>query len=119
MNIQKEREAFESATNIYHCIYNADLNYYFSCSKFVGEKAEIEVNAGWKAWQAAKAQAVPEGFVLVPVQCPDPDFADMLFDELRKNAIGTFGDDMLIHFSNIDEKKIWALMIEAARGGNE
>ncbi|MEG2273367.1 MAG: hypothetical protein RSC05_13950 [Acinetobacter sp.] len=59
-----------------------------------------------------------EGCVVVPVQCPDPDFADMLFDELRKNAIGTFGDDMLIHFSNIDEEKIWALMIEAARGGN-
>lgn len=58
-----------------------------------------------------------EGCVVVPVQCPDPDFADMLFDELRKNAIGTFGDDMLIHFSNIDEGKIWALMIEAARGG--
>ena len=66
MDIQKEREAFEAATNIYHCIYNADLNYYFSGSKFVGDKAETQVNAGWKAWQAAKAQAVPEGFVLVP-----------------------------------------------------
>ena len=60
-----------------------------------------------------------DGCVVVPVQCPDPDFADMLFDELRKNAIGTFGDDMLIHFSNIDEEKIWALMLEAARGVNE
>lgn len=90
MDLQKEREAFEAVTNTYHCIYNADLNYYFSGSKFVGDKAEIEVNAGWKAWQAAiarmevrintldemllnqgealaqaKAQAVPEGFVLV------------------------------------------------------
>ena len=66
MDLQKEREAFEAVTNTYHCIYNADLNYYFSGSKFVGDKAEIEVNAGWKAWQA-KAQAVPEGFVLVPM----------------------------------------------------
>ena len=56
-----------------------------------------------------------EGCVVVPVQCPDPDFADMLFDELRKNAIGTFGDDLLIHFSDIDEEKIWALMVEAAK----
>lgn len=69
--------------------------------------------------QAAKAQAVPDGFVVVPVQCPDPDFADSLFDELSKKAIGEFGDDLLIHFSNIDEEKIWALMLEAARGGNE
>ncbi|WP_168383427.1 hypothetical protein [Acinetobacter indicus] len=57
MDIQKEREAFEAVTNIYHCIYNADFNYYFGGSKFVGGKAEIEVNAGWKAWQAAKAQS--------------------------------------------------------------
>lgn len=66
MDLQKEREAFEVVTNIYHCVYNTDLNYYFSGSKFVGDKAEIEVNAGWKAWQAAKAQAIPDGFVLVP-----------------------------------------------------
>lgn len=66
MDLQKEREAFEAVTNIYHCIYDADLNYYLSGSKFVSDKAEIEVNAGWKAWQAAKAQAVPDGFVVVP-----------------------------------------------------
>lgn len=59
IDLNKERVAFEAVTNIYHCIYNADLNYYFSGSKFVGDKAEIEVNAGWKAWQA-KAKAVPE-----------------------------------------------------------
>ncbi len=65
--------------------------------------------------QAAKAQAVPNGFVVVPVQCPDPDFADSLFDELSKKAIGEFGDDLLIHFSDIDEEKIWALMVGAAK----
>lgn len=54
MDLQKEREAFEAVISIHHCIYNADLNYYFSGSKFIGNKAEIEVNAGWKAWQAAK-----------------------------------------------------------------
>jgi len=56
-----------------------------------------------------------EGCVVVPVQCPDPDFADSLFDELSKKAIGEFGDDLLIHFSDIDEEKIWALMVEAAK----
>lgn len=110
MDLQKEREAFEAVTSIYHCIYNADLNYYFSGSKFVGNKAEIEVNAGWKAWQAAKAeshksaslyqfeinhladanqqwrdyaakaQAVPEGFVLVS-KTPSLKVLDRLYAE--------------------------------------
>lgn len=72
----------------------------------------------WQFWQAAKAHEAKklEGCVVVPVQCPDPDFADSLFDELSKKAIGEFGDDLLIHFSDIDEEKIWALMVEAARG---
>ncbi|MGU9601522.1 hypothetical protein ACV35Y_14410, partial [Acinetobacter baumannii] len=26
------------------------------------------VNAGWKAWKKAKAQAVPEGYVLMPLE---------------------------------------------------
>lgn len=67
--------------------------------------------------QAAKAHEAEKlkGCVLVPVQCPDPDFADSLFDELSKKAIGEFGDDLLIHFSDIDEEKIWALMVEAAK----
>ena len=65
--------------------------------------------------RAVKALEQREGYKLVPVQCPDPDFADMLFDELSKKAIGEFGDDLLIHFSDIDEEKIWALMVEAAK----
>lgn len=111
MDLQKEREAFEAVTSVYHCIYNADLNYYFSGSKFVGNKAEIEVNAGWKAWQAAKAeshksaslyqleinhlasanqqlrdyaaksQALPEGFVLVPKE-PTREIIDALIEKI-------------------------------------
>ena len=75
------------------------------------------VEDSWEAWQAAKAHEAEKlkGCVLVPVQCPDPDFADSLFDELSKKAIGEFGDDLLIHFSDIDEEKIWALMVEAAK----
>lgn len=59
-DLNKLRSEFEAVTDIYHCIYNADLDYYFSGSKFASDKAEIEVNAGWKAWKKAKAQAVPE-----------------------------------------------------------
>lgn len=62
-----------------------------------------------------KEETKLEGCVVVPIKCPDPDFADLLFDELGKKAIGTFGEDMLIHFSDINEEKIWDLMLEAAR----
>ncbi|MBJ9495484.1 hypothetical protein GHT20_006225 [Acinetobacter baumannii] len=65
-DLNKLRSEFEAVTDIYHCIYNADLDYYFSGSKYASGKAEIEVNAGWKAWKKAKAQAVPEGYVLLP-----------------------------------------------------
>lgn len=75
------------------------------------------INTGWSMWKRAinHMQKKLEGCVVVPVQCPDPDFADSLFDELSKKAIGEFGDDLLIHFSDIDEEKIWALMVEAAK----
>lgn len=49
MDIQKEREAFD--------------NWYGKKPK--GWLKGIEYNTAWKAWQAAKAQAVPEGFVLI------------------------------------------------------
>ena len=61
MDIQKEREAFESWWEGFHngrqiaCDYIEEDNSYS-----VGY-----ANAQWVAWQA-KAQAVPEGFILVP-----------------------------------------------------
>lgn len=58
-------------------------------------------------------EATLEGFVLVPRECPDPIFADKLFDHLCKKAHGEFGDDQMIFFSDIDESAIWQLMIEA------
>ena len=57
-----------------------------------------------------------EGFVLVPKECPDPIFADKLFDLLCKKAHGEFGDDQMIFFSDINESEIWEKMIEAAQG---
>ncbi len=69
MNIQKEREAFEDC-------YNTSRDYKFYVKHEMSEKQIFEfkndkyvvdcVNDGWKIWRAAKAQAVPEGFVLVP-----------------------------------------------------
>ena len=68
MDIQKEREAFLhefEKTDQYrqqYGFYKIPLRY--------DEQKEIwnfyDVQAAWEMWQAAKAQAVPEGFVLVP-----------------------------------------------------
>ena len=110
MDIQKEKEAFEKHASKFfktnEAFENDGENYVYDEVKFM-----------WDCWLAAKAHEAEKlkGCVLVPVQCPDPDFADSLFDELSKKAIGEFGDDLLIHFSNIDEEKIWALMVEAAK----
>ena len=123
MEIQKEREAFERlplaelAIESEFVFYNEETNSYWPNEDFRPSDAPETMNFAWEAWQAAKAHEAEKlkGCVLVPVQCPDPDFADSLFDELSKKAIGGFGDDLLIHFSDIDEEKIWALMVGAAK----
>ncbi|MCH7328093.1 hypothetical protein [Acinetobacter modestus] len=120
MNI--EREAFEQLPDIKGILqdgygFNSELNQYFHPDIENHRLGCAYLMGGWMAYQAQSKKL--EGCVVVPVQCPDPDFADSLFDELSKRAIGGFGDDLMIHFSNIDEEKIWALMVEAARGGNE
>ena len=74
MDIRKERKAFEE----YLISQGVDLKYipsihfngciYDQGDDFDEDQQEAlgEINLGWNAWQAAKAQAVPEGFVLVP-----------------------------------------------------
>ncbi len=61
MDIQKEREAFEN----WH-IRNMDINSDFEkISEQDSPYMDEHVNNSWLTWQAAKAQAVPEGFALV------------------------------------------------------
>lgn len=77
MDLQKEREAFEAwvARNI------AD-----------GKSTSWE-GWCWEAWQAAKAQSLPEGFVLVQNEPTK--------DTLIEIASVCIGDD----FANLDEAK--------------
>ena len=68
MEIQKEREAFEAW---YRKEYDNTVIDDSEFSEILGEYESNyywvdELNQSWMAWQAAKAQAVPEGFVLVP-----------------------------------------------------
>lgn len=112
MDLQRERAAFEAVTNTYHCIYNADLNYYFSGSKFTGDKVEIEVNAGWKAWQTAKSQAIPEGCVVVP---KEPTEA-MLFAASGRDIVAEHYGGENILWSELRET--WKVMLEAVQEKN-
>lgn len=57
MDIQKEREVFEAWVGS-----NGRSIERFSD----GSYKSMTLDKEWEAWQAAKAQAVPEGFVLVP-----------------------------------------------------
>jgi len=60
-SIQKEREAFED-----WYIRNMDTNGDFEkISEQDSPYMDEHVNNSWLTWQAAQAQAVPEGFVLV------------------------------------------------------
>ena len=57
MGIKKGREAFES---VFTETRGWDLTFIMGCYQ------NIETLRAFAGWQAAKAQAVPEGFVLVP-----------------------------------------------------
>ena len=80
MGIKKEREAFERlplaelAIESEFVFYNEETNSYWPNEDFCPSDAPEAMNFAWEAWRAAKAQAVPEGFVLVPKK-PDVDKA--------------------------------------------
>ncbi|MFW1852641.1 hypothetical protein ACG9XR_19030 [Acinetobacter guillouiae] len=138
INIEEERKAFEiewiklggdfKSFSIIDNMY-VPIPSVASAGNVIKELAERAVNSAFALWliqsrqkqvviddlniQLKDAKATPEGFVLVPRECPDPIFADKLFDHLCKKAHGEFGDDQMIFFSDIDESAIWQLMIEA------
>ena len=58
MDLQKEKEAFES---VFTEAKGWDLTFIMGCYQ------NIETLRAFAGWLAAKAQAVPEGFVLVPM----------------------------------------------------
>jgi len=73
MDLQKEREAFElnvSPVTWERIEYNAENNIYMAKSKYwtstIVQAVANEIDFGWKMWQLAKAQTVPEGFILMP-----------------------------------------------------
>ena len=90
MDINKEREAFEQAlvnqknvsiNNLHVCtIFDAEKNKY-SPSDVCDPKEDFIVdwiNSSWSIWQAAKAQAVPKGFVLIKASDRDQEMLELI-----------------------------------------
>ena len=75
MNINEEREAFE---DWFAC--NSTLDHVYVRGERMDEKGNYyseHVYLAWSAWQAAKAQAIPDGFVAVPKTNSDKGIESM------------------------------------------
>lgn len=67
MDLQKEREAFEAWYCRNHTgLKQSDLAKFRTLSGYSFSDS-LKINVSWEAWQAAKSQAVPEGFVIKDV----------------------------------------------------
>ena len=86
MNIEKEREAFEA----YMAEKYKNLMDRRQCLNNGGGYMAWDMNVAWQVWQAAKAQAVPKGFVLVPKQ-PTPKMIDAGHDFCKNNIVTPSG----------------------------
>lgn len=107
MDIEQERKEFEKwafQASGGWASFERDSNH-----KYWPDK----LNLAWEAWQAAKSQVVPEGFVLVP-KCKSESFSqelDNYLDDLWKS--GNAFDDGFVSVNEINHDKIWSLVIKA------
>lgn len=120
-----EREAFEAlplaklALDQDWVRYSEDTNTYYPNEDFCPESAPETMNFAWQSWQAAKAHEAKklEGCVVAPVEMPD-SFNDATTDYFNDTSEGE-NYDAFVKLVDIDNKSIWAMAVEAARGGNE
>ncbi|WP_151676083.1 hypothetical protein [Acinetobacter soli] len=114
IDLEKEREAFEDGY-ANHLVERDDSGFYIndgiqnSWEKHL-LKAEID------SLKAQLAKVESGEFVVVPKECPDPEFSDSLFEMLKPVCFGDVGDDAFVAVSNIDEQKVWGLMVKLAQG---
>ncbi|EML2890017.1 hypothetical protein RGN35_002082 [Acinetobacter baumannii] len=126
-DLNKEREAFERlplaelAIKSEYVYYNEETNSYWPNEDFCPSDAPETMNFAWAAWQEkAKAQAVPEGYVLLP-RVPTEKFKEDLKQHLDELWWGDHGCDWdgFVSVNGIDPLKIYALAIEASESGAE
>lgn len=100
MNLDKEREAFENwaKNNGYHVAKNPVSGIYLS----------LVCNDAWKAWQAAKASAVPDGYCVVPKE-PTEEIINAMHDSF----LGAFIEGKATGGQSIEFA--YKAMIEAAQ----
>ena len=115
MDVQKAREAFERRqAKVLNMPYKElkarfDENFRLFGARYnIGSINEKEWNLWLEAWQAAKAQVVPEGFVLMPKE-PTEKMNKAGLQEYRK-VIGVGQDDI---------GYIYKAMIEAQEPAND
>jgi hypothetical protein len=107
-----EREAFER--------YARSKGRYIQISENTGKYVSMTLNEEWEAWQAAKAHEAEKlkGKVVVPVEMPD-SFDDALYMYSNDISVVNSEGDGFIPMADLDHGKVWQLVLEAARGGNE
>ena len=109
MDIKTEREAFEAWYCRNHTgLKQSDLAKFRTLSGYSFSDS-LQINISWEAWQAAKAQAVPEGFVLMPKE-PTPKMIDATWD---------FDDEIREMSHNTRNEFIYKTMIEALEPTND
>ena len=106
MDLQKEREAFEDWYCKNHtALKQSDLAKFRTLSGY-SFSDPLKVNISWEAWQAARAQAVPNGFVLVPTE-PTERMLDSAYSSISDN----------LHYADLEN--IYKAMIAAAQEKKE
>lgn len=111
MDFQREREAFEAIPGNARLLRGAIFKdgEYVALSLFDESSKELaaQLNYGWSIWQAAQAQAVPDGFVVVP---KEP--TDAMLIKGNRLALADKG-------YRYDATSIWETMIEAQEPAND
>ncbi|MFW1769805.1 hypothetical protein [Acinetobacter baumannii] len=98
-DLNKEREAFEGKFPKPHWIeWDEKLGQYIS-----NQVSDVCYQARFEAWLEAKAQAVPEGFCVVPKEIPDNVVSCL------ENSGYHWGDMTRDHYA-----PIYSLMVEVA-----
>ena len=122
MDIQEAREAFERRrANALNVSYeglkaNFDENSRLFGTRYnAGSINEKEWNLWLEAWQA-KAQAVPEGFVLVPKEPTDKTIARMINTPIEVNLLCDHAD---IFLSEGEAYIAYQAMVEAQEPAND
>ena len=81
-----------------------------------GNYEDRETLCGWHMWLEAKAQAVPEGFVLVPKEPTDKTIAHMINTPIEVNLLCDHAD---VFLSEGEAYIAYQAMIEAQEPAND